>query len=283
MNESLQQAARFAELQSYELPIDFLIENEPFSAANGLLSGVGKLLRSRLKERYGERLEQMYADLAAAQVDELRTLRRTAADRPVVDTLARAAQALLGSAGSELDPDAHFIDLGGDSLSALTYSNFLHEIFDVEVPVGVIISPATNLRQLADYIEADRASGAKRPTFAAVHGHGATHVRATDLTLDKFIDAETLADATALPRATGRSRTVLLTGATAGSGGSWPRMAGTAVADGWHAGVHRSRRADAETARARLDGGLRHWRPRADAPLPRAGRRSPRGHRRRHQ
>ena len=88
----------------------------------------------------------MYADLAAAQVDELRTLRRTAADRPVVDTLARAAQALLGSAGSELDPDAHFTDLGGDSLSALTFSNLLADIFGIEVPVGVIISPATNMR-----------------------------------------------------------------------------------------------------------------------------------------
>ncbi|HJR89227.1 MAG TPA: AMP-binding protein, partial [Aeromicrobium sp.] len=68
LGDSLQRTARAAELQSYELPVDFIVETEPFSAANGLLSGVGKLLRLNLKERYGERLEQMYADIAAAQV-----------------------------------------------------------------------------------------------------------------------------------------------------------------------------------------------------------------------
>jgi fatty acid CoA ligase FadD9 len=46
-----------------------------------------------------------------------------------------------------------------------------------------------------------------------VHGRGATEVHAADLTLDKFIDAETLTEAPALPRATSEPRTVLLTGA----------------------------------------------------------------------
>ena len=223
LHESLQRTAKAAELQSYEVPIDFLVESEPFSATNGLLSGVGKLLRPKLKEHYGERLEQLYADLAAAQVDELRALRDTAADQPVLETLTRAARALLGSADADVDRDAHFIDLGGDSLSALTFSNLLQEIFGVEVPVGVIIGPATNLGQLAEYIETERVSGAKRPTFATVHGQGANEVRASDLTLDKFIDAETLAGAPTLPHTTnahsgaaslsGEPQTVLLTGA----------------------------------------------------------------------
>jgi fatty acid CoA ligase FadD9 len=150
LSESLQHRAKLAELQSYEVPLDFLIDSEPFSAANGLLSGVGKLLRPKLKEHYGQRLEQLYADLATAQVDELCTLHQAAADQPVVDTLTRAARALLGSASADLNLDAHFTDLGGDSLSALTFSDLLHEIFGVEVPVGDIIGPATNLGQLAE-------------------------------------------------------------------------------------------------------------------------------------
>jgi fatty acid CoA ligase FadD9 len=213
LRESLQQTAKVAELQSYEVPADFLIETEPFSTDNGLLSGVGKNLRPKLKDAYGERLEQLYADLAAAQVDELRTLRQQAADRPVIETLTRAAQALLGSAGAQLDPDAHFIDLGGDSLSALSFSNLLQEIFGVEVPVGVIIGPTATLTYLAKYIDAQRGSGSLRPTFASVHGAGATQVRASDLTLEKFIDAKTLADASSLPHATSEQHTVLLTGA----------------------------------------------------------------------
>jgi fatty acid CoA ligase FadD9 len=210
--ESLRQTARTAELQSYELPVDFLVESEPFSTDNGLLSGVGKLLRPKLKKHYGERLEQLYADLAANRVDELRALRAAAADQPVLDTLTRAAQALLG-AGDTPEPEAHFTDLGGDSLSALTFSNLLGDIFGVEVPVGVIINPAGNLRQLADYIDAERSAGTKRPTFTTVHGAGASQIRSAELTLDKFIDAQTLAEAPSLPSTAGEPHTVLLTGA----------------------------------------------------------------------
>ena len=132
----------------------------------------------------------------------------------MLETISRAAGALLGAAATDLRPDAHFNDLGGDSLSALTFANLLHEIFDIDVPVGVIVSPATDLQVIADYIEAERTSGAKRPTFAAVHGRDATEVHARDLTLDKFLDATTLAAAPALPPPSAEVRTVLLTGAT---------------------------------------------------------------------
>jgi fatty acid CoA ligase FadD9 len=213
LHDSLQQSARGAELQSYEVPVDFLIELEPFSTDNGLLSGVGKLLRPNLKAHYGGRLEQLYTDLADARDDEIRALRATAAGLPVADILPRAAKALLGSAAAEDDPDAHFTDLGGDSLSALTFSNLLQELFGVEVPVGVIIGPATNLRELANYIEAERATRTGRPTFATVHADRTAAVSALDLTLGKFVDARTLADAPSRPHTTGQPNTVLLTGA----------------------------------------------------------------------
>lgn len=213
LGDSLRDTAREAELQSYETPADFLIETQPFTAENGLLSGVGKILRPKLKEHYGEQLEQRYADLAAARVDELRTLLENAGDRPVLDSVVRAAQAVLGSADVDVEPDAHFTDLGGDSLSALTFANLLRDIFGVDVPVGVIVGPTSDLRQLAAYVDTERQSGSTRPTFASVHGHGATTVRAADLTLDKFIDAQTLAAAPSTAYVTGEPKTVLLTGA----------------------------------------------------------------------
>ena len=90
----------------------------------------------------------------------------------MLDSVTRAAQAVLGSTDVEVDPDDHFTDLGGDSLSALTFANLLRDILGVDVPVGVIVGPTSDLRQLADYIEAERESGSKRPTFASVHGRG---------------------------------------------------------------------------------------------------------------
>ncbi len=214
ITESLQDVAREAGLQSYEIPRDFIVETTPFTLENGLLTGIRKLARPKAKEFYGERLEQLYTDLADSQTNELRELRLHGADQPVLETISRAAGALLGAAAADLQADAHFTDLGGDSLSALTFANLLHEIFDIDVPVGVIVSPASDLASLAAYIEAERQPGSKRPTFATVHGRDATEVHASDLTLDKFIDAKTLAAAASLPGPSAEVRTVLLTGAT---------------------------------------------------------------------
>jgi fatty acid CoA ligase FadD9 len=214
ITESLQDVARDAGLQSYEIPRDFIIETTPFTLENGLLTGIRKLARPKAKEHYGERLEQLYIDLADSQANELRELRQHGADRPVLETIGRAAGALLGAAATDLQPHAHFTDLGGDSLSALTFANLLHEIFEIDVPVGVIVSPASDLASLAAYIEAERQPGTKRPTFASVHGRDATEVHAADLTLDKFIDPQILAAAPSLPGPSTEVRTVLLTGAT---------------------------------------------------------------------
>ncbi|BBZ34055.1 carboxylic acid reductase [Mycolicibacterium confluentis] len=212
--ESLTAAARRAGLQSYEIPRDFLIETTPFSLENGLLTGIRKLAWPRLKERYGAALEQLYVDLAEGQANELSQLRVSGGAGPALDTVSRAAGALLGASAADLRPDAHFADLGGDSLSALTFANLLHDIFGVDVPVGVIVSPATDLAAIADFVDEQRSGGSRRPTYDAVHGRDATEVKASDLTLDKFLDPAVLAAASTLPGPASEIRTVLLTGAT---------------------------------------------------------------------
>jgi fatty acid CoA ligase FadD9 len=168
-------------------------------------------LRPNLKERYGAHLERMYHEIAAAQVDEITLLRESAAVWPVIDTVTRAAQVVLGTV--EIDADAPFTELGGDSLSALTFSNLLHEILGIEVPVSAIINPASDLRRLAAFIESARSPGVTPLSPETVHGKGATRLRASDLTLDKFIDATTLAGAPTLPPAASEPATILLTGA----------------------------------------------------------------------
>jgi fatty acid CoA ligase FadD9 len=201
-------------LNGYEVPRDFFVESEPFSLANGLLSGVGKFLRPKLKDRYGAVLEELYAKMADDQIGELRALRAGGADQPVPATVLRAAQASLGISAADVSTEARFIDLGGDSLSALTFSRLLADIFGVEVPVGVVIDPTGDLRSIANYIERERNREVGRPTFALVHGVGATEVRAADLTLDKFIDKDMLTTAAGLAPPTADIATVLLTGAT---------------------------------------------------------------------
>ncbi|MEU5119266.1 carboxylic acid reductase [Streptomyces asoensis] len=213
LDRSLKSVAEQAGLAPYEVPRDLIVETVPFSQANGLLTDSTKQLRPRLKERYGERLEQRYAELAEGQAAQLRAVVREQRGRPVAETVARAARALLSGLDAEPDPQRRFTELGGDSLSALSFAGLLREIFGVEVPVGTLLGPANSLGEIADRVERLRAGGGRRATFASVHGADATSVRAGDLTLEKFIDPATLTASRALPGPAGEPRTVLLTGA----------------------------------------------------------------------
>ncbi|WP_369028754.1 acyl carrier protein, partial [Nocardia farcinica] len=90
-----------------------------------------------------------------------------------METVLRAARALLDCTAEQSTPQAHFADLGGDSLSALSLATVLTEIFGVDVPVSVVTSPATTLGDLAEYIETAQQSGTGRVSFDSVHGAGA--------------------------------------------------------------------------------------------------------------
>ncbi|RJQ77311.1 NAD-dependent epimerase/dehydratase family protein [Amycolatopsis panacis] len=215
IHQALQQVGRTSNLAGYEIPRDFLIETEPFSPENGLLSGIRKLLRPKLKERYGRELERRYAEIADRESSAVQKLRETGSDRPVIDTVLAAAQAVLGTSTGHRAPGEHFLDLGGDSLSALTLATLLRDIFSVDVPVGVIVSPTSDLGSLAAYLEQKLAPGAAdQPSVTDVHGPAVTELQAAELTLDKFLDTRTLATARNLPRPDGPRRTILLTGAT---------------------------------------------------------------------
>lgn len=213
LREAIKEVARDEELNAYEVPREFIVEQEPFTVENGLLTGIGKYQRPKFKERYAARLEQLYDDIATSQADELQALRREGRDAPVAETVVRAIKATLGI--ETLDPLslASFTELGGDSLSALSCSVLLEEIYEVEVPASVINHPTGNLQQVVNYIERARDEAFHRVTFASVHGRGAIEIRASDLTLDKFLDAAALEEATRAAPPASEPRTVLVTGA----------------------------------------------------------------------
>lgn len=211
IGDSLRRLAREAELNSYEIPQDFLIEPERFSVGNGLLSGVGKPLRPALKARYGDRLEELYSRIATGRSERFAELRGT---RPSLATVAAAAEVALGGYSGQPGPDTSFTELGGDSLSAHTFATVLEQVFGIEVPVQVIIGPTASLRGIVDYLCSAGRSPASRPSAASVHGRAGAEVRATDLSLDRFIDFTALARSVQLPAVAGPARTVLLTGAT---------------------------------------------------------------------
>lgn len=212
--DSMRELAHEAGLNAYEIPHDVLVERLPFTVGNGLLSGVGKLLRPALKERYGARLERLYVDIADGRAGQIAALRAAGRDVAPLEAVLTAARITLGCPSSLVRPDAAFTDLGGDSLSALTFSTVLEQIVDVEVPIQVVLQPASTLRRIADHIGSARGTRSERPTFASVHGLDADEVWAGDLALDRFVDERLLTREPRTPEDTAPVQHVLLTGAT---------------------------------------------------------------------
>lgn len=109
--------------------------------------------------------------------------------------------------------DDSFFDLGGDSISAMRVVAAVNTALDTELSVRTMFESPT-ARGLSVHLDTMRASGTTGPSYATVHGAGATEVRASDLTLDKFFDVSALNTAPVESLSSTAARTVLLTGAT---------------------------------------------------------------------
>lgn len=243
------------DLVGAQIPRDVIIETTPFSQSNGLLTGIAKLARPKLRDHYRDRLEERYAESDATREQRLRRAREQATARPTLKTVIEVVSALLDLGDSVVQPDSRYADLGGDSLSAVTLGTTLQDVFGRDVPVGIITSPTTDMSALAAYLDSD---GVARPSAATVHSidtsiDGAV-LKATDLTLDKFLDSQLLDAATELPVARREPRTVLVTGVTGFLGRyilmDWLRR--MSLHDGTVIAVIRA--ADADAGRKRLDG-----------------------------
>jgi fatty acid CoA ligase FadD9 len=213
IREEMQNVARNEKLKTFEVPRDFIIEMEPFTFENGLLTSVRKRVRPNLKRKYGERLEALYAQIEANRLAELQSLKDPNSSLTVLEKVGKALEASLGIEGIDVSKPHTFAELGGDSLGAASFALFLEDIFAVQIPVNSILSPAGNPRKWAQAVEAALNKDMRDiPTFDSVHGKGARTIHAKDLDIVRFLDPGTLSDA---PRGEplAESRVVLLTGA----------------------------------------------------------------------
>ncbi|WP_094288561.1 amino acid adenylation domain-containing protein [Mycobacterium lehmannii] len=112
--------------------------------------------------------------------------------------------------------DDSFFDLGGDSISAMRVTAAINTALDANLAVHALFSApsVSGLSQHLDNTGEAKAGRVSAARFEAVHGRDATEVHARDLTLDKFLDADTLRGAPLLAAPSAEVRTVLLTGAT---------------------------------------------------------------------
>ena len=203
-------------MRSFEVPRDFIVETEPFSQQNGLLSSVSKRLRPRLLERYGGQLEKLYEDLERKQRADLVALRDHASGLTVLERVGRALAATLSLDEIDTVDRRSFAEYGGDSLSAASFAALLSDIFGVDVDLNLILSPTGHPQAWAAAIERTLGSAAQqRPTARSVHGEHARRLSAADLDIVRLQPGIADVIGSQAPEPTAEvTRRVLITGAT---------------------------------------------------------------------
>ncbi len=209
--EDLRRVAAQEDFASYEVPVAILVEPEPFSEANGLLSDHRKPLRPRLAAAYGSRLAALATQLRSAREDLLDHLRAHGAEDDPVLTVRRAVAVTLQADLEDVPATARFRHLGGDSLSAVSLSRLLEQIYGVRVSVDTVASASYTLTDLAAQIVLRRSSSGVTPSFEDVHGTAPDRLLASDLTVPRVLGE----DLTPAGRSASETsaRVVLVTGA----------------------------------------------------------------------
>ena len=213
LRDELQKVAKSNDLKSFEVPRDFILEYEPFSQENGLLSSVSKRLRPALNAKYAERLEAIYDEHERKQGEDLAALKDPDSPLTTLEKLGKILESVLGRRDFDLTSTHNFFELGGDSLGAMSFALTIEDTFGIEQPADALLSPTGSLQKWAEAIDtALKADTSSIPTARSVHGQDAEYVSEGDLTLDTFLGTDLLDRARGMPLEHRVAKTVLLTG-----------------------------------------------------------------------
>ncbi|MFK7730001.1 MAG: thioester reductase domain-containing protein [Pseudomonadales bacterium] len=212
IREDFQRIARSVDLKSFEIPREFILEQEPFTAENGLLTSVLKKKRPALKEKYGEQLEALYEQGEQLKSEQLGKLKDPDSSLSTVEKLRILLASNLGIEEQDVDDAKTYHEHGGDSLGSVTFAMAIENIFGKEIPSNDILSPAGGINSWAKILNSGADS--RLSNFSEVHGERSDEIFANDLKLEKFLPSDVLANAASLAMAAPEEpRTVFLTGA----------------------------------------------------------------------
>jgi fatty acid CoA ligase FadD9 len=235
LRREVARAAQAAHLAPHEIPRDILVEMEPFSRENGLLTESNKMARPQLKRLYGQQLEGLYQQLedsALSSVIALQTAPTTDVVPTVDHSIRESLKAALGVEDVDLtDEGRTFTQLGGDSINALHFTRLLHLSLGVSVHAALVVDPSTSLAALcravrdaaADANAANGALGSSTPTMSGGQCKEAETaddavLHASSIRLDDFMPEQQSLDSIGGTPASSLScsapRSALLTGCT---------------------------------------------------------------------
>lgn len=176
------------QLKSFEIPRDFIVEPEPFTVANRLLTESNKLSRKNLQARYGHHLEALYNTLDERQLASIAAICDQKGGLSAEEKLISLIETSLNVKTPDLS--LSFKELGGDSMAALEFAATLEAALSIKIPVSLILNPRGPLRDIVTYIERMENGTNPQVSVASIHGNHSSRLRASDLTLERFLTPE---------------------------------------------------------------------------------------------
>ncbi|CAF4013379.1 unnamed protein product, partial [Adineta steineri] len=131
--QDLQLIAKQESLRKHEIPSRLLIDFEPFTPENGLLTSTMKPCRPKLSAHYAERLKTATHSIE----QKLKTIIETATGRSLLLT----------------DKNEDFMAMGGDSLAAVRLSRMIQDELAVSLPANVFFQSEMNLKRLTTLVQ----------------------------------------------------------------------------------------------------------------------------------
>ena len=120
-------------LRPHEIPSQLIIDFDPFTPENGLLTSSLKHCRPKLAAHYAHRFTK---------------------SNNIQQRLKTIIQAVTGqSIDAEEDDEKTFVSVGGDSLAAVRLSRMIENDLGVSLPLNILFNPKMNLQQLTAHIQ----------------------------------------------------------------------------------------------------------------------------------
>ena len=126
-------------MRPFELLKGMILDSEPFTSENGKLTVSHKLNRNYIANIYNERIENLYELIDSKKLNTFLTLKE------LLDKVLKNKENLSVS-GQEI-----FLDIGGDSLSAINLQSLINSTFQTNLSAQVIVTQ--KLSDIANYIE----------------------------------------------------------------------------------------------------------------------------------
>lgn len=153
-------------LRSFEIPAALVLSSTEFTKENGLYTQSDKPARHALLKYFQKEIERLYQSLDSQHDDT---------KNAVYKLLGKTLAGPNTSSSVVIDPNAKdeeegkgadqlsFVQMGGDSLSAVKLRNMIKKEFNVALPVDVLLNPKTDLSKIATYIDDSKRSAGAGP------------------------------------------------------------------------------------------------------------------------